>query len=113
MTPYLIRSPFSLVIPEGRSRESVVSFGPLFRNDGSPTETLGDDGKKNNKKAVIKIGVIRNWRPAGFQDLLLGLFVVSLFNKVILEGFCPESVVFLFFNNNRSWTTTFQDDGNR
>ena len=30
--------------------------------------------------------------------------------RVILEGFCPESVVFLCFNNNRSWTTTFQDD---
>ena len=56
MTPYLIRSPFSLVIPEGRSRESVVSFGPLFRNDGSPTETPGDDGKKHNKK-----GYYKNW----------------------------------------------------
>ena len=32
--------------------------------------------------------------------------------KVILEGFCPVSVVFRFFKNNRSWTTTFQDDGN-
>ena len=32
--------------------------------------------------------------------------------KVILEGLCPESVVFLFFNNDRSWTTTFQDDDN-
>ena len=55
MTPYLIRSPFSLVIPEGRSRESVVSFGPLFRNDRSPTETLGDDGKKQQK------GRYKNW----------------------------------------------------
>ena len=32
--------------------------------------------------------------------------------KVILEGFCPVSVVFLFLSNNRSWTTTFQDGGN-
>ena len=56
MTPYLIRSPFSLVIPEGRSRESVVSFGPLFRNDGSPTETLGDDGNKTQQK-----GCYKNW----------------------------------------------------
>ena len=30
--------------------------------------------------------------------------------RVILEGFCPVSVVFRFINNNRSCTTTFQDD---
>ena len=41
------------VIPEGRSRESVVSFAPLFRNDGSPTETLGDDGNKTQQKRLL------------------------------------------------------------
>ena len=32
-----------VVIPEGRSRESVVVVVVLLRNDRSPTETLGDD----------------------------------------------------------------------
>ena len=46
----------------------------------------------------------------GFQNLPHGLFGVYK-NKVILEGFCPESVVFHFLSNDRFWTTTFQDDG--
>ncbi len=90
-----------VVIPECCSRESVFAVLVLFQNDRSPTKFLGDDD-------FIKKEVIVNL----FQDLPLGFFTVLLFNKVILEGFCPESVVFLFLSNNRSWTTTFQDDGN-
>ena len=53
-------------------------------------------------------------RPGGvIPGGVLGLLCV-IENKVILEGFparsVPVSVVFLFFSNNRSWTTTFQDD---
>ncbi len=37
-----------LVIPEGRSRESVVinKYCIIYCHDRSPTETLGDDGKR-------------------------------------------------------------------
>ena len=40
----------------------------LFRNNRSPTETFGDDNKKQYNKSVIKMGVILNL----FQNLHFG-----------------------------------------
>ena len=42
---------FQVVIPECRSRESVVNVVSLFHNNRSPTETFGDDNKSGT--AVI------------------------------------------------------------
>ena len=80
-------------------------------NDRSPTKFLGDD----NKKAVIKIGVILNWRPArcgpqGFQNLPIVLFVFCIVVVVILESRSPGSGVIKKEENNRYWTETFQYD---
>ena len=55
------------VILESRPARSVpVSVVFLFfNNNRSPTKFLGDDNKKRYNKAIIKLGVILNRRPAG------------------------------------------------
>ena len=45
---------FQVVIPECRSRESVVNIVALFHNNRSPTETFGDDNQSG--QGVIPVG---------------------------------------------------------
>ena len=44
------------------------------------------------------------------MNRMTSFFVKSLFPKVVFGN--PLFVVFVLLPNNRSWTTTFQDDGN-
>ena len=44
------------------------------------------------------------------MNRMTAFFVKSSFPKVVVGN--PLFVVFVLLQNNRSWTTTFQDDGN-
>ena len=44
------------------------------------------------------------------MNRMTAFFVKSSFPKVVVGN--PSFVVFVLLQNNRSWTTTFQDDGN-
>ena len=73
---------FQVVIPESRSRESVVSVVvALFHNNRSPTETLGDD----TQSGTVVIPECRSRESV-------------------------VSVVVALFHNNRSPTETLGDD---
>ena len=62
----------------------VVVGNPLFvvvvilRNDRSRIKTFRDDGKKQYSKAIIKIGVILNWWPAGFSESTFWVVAVKV-----------------------------------